>query len=100
MDGASVATRYSRHSVLTPEGKLKYSFAEHSAGPFGEDILGKWLSGDDFRRLLEWHGGGWVDIHATQLKEPSSLKPLRLFLYKHLIFRVLAPIGLFRRRSR
>lgn len=73
VDGASVAAKYKNHAIATQSGRERYSFPAHSAGPFGEDVAGDWLSADDLFELLADQGLGWKDIHATNLvPEPES----------------------------
>jgi FkbM family methyltransferase len=69
VDGPSVATRYRQHSISTPQGTVNYSFPTHSAGPFGGDISGAWMSADNFFGVLGIVGLGWKDIHATRVEE-------------------------------
>ena len=67
VDGITVPQRYRDHPIATPGGPARHSFPEHSAGPFGDDIPGPWLSTEAFMRLLAAEGFGWKDIHATSL---------------------------------
>lgn len=60
-----IRTRYS-------DEEIPYSFPLHSAGPFGDDIDGPWMSPDAFFRHLASGGTGWVDIHATNEVEPDA----------------------------
>lgn len=69
VDGPSVSRRYHQHSISTSQGVLKYSFPNHSAGPFGGDISGPWMSPDNFFGVLGIAGLGWKDIHATRAEE-------------------------------
>jgi FkbM family methyltransferase len=47
--------------------EINYEFPVHSAGPFGEDIKGNWLSKDIFKLQFFLNGGSsWVDIHALR----------------------------------
>lgn len=69
VDGPSVSTRYQQHSISTSQGIVKYSFPHHSAGPFGGDISGPWMSPDHFFTVLGILGLGWKDIHATRVEE-------------------------------
>lgn len=75
-DGPSVSRLY-RH-VQTEAGAAaeSHSFPYHSAGPFGEDLIGSWLPPDVFFRILAVEGLGWKDIHATNVHEPD---------YKHAV---------------
>ena len=68
VDGASVSTKYRDAGIRTEAGLVKYSFPHHSAGPFGEDVRGPWMTPDNFFRLLGWVGLGWKDIHATSVE--------------------------------
>lgn len=54
------------------DDEVPYSFPLHSAGPFGDDIDGPWMSADTLFRNLARDGTGWVDIHATNQVEPDS----------------------------
>ena len=40
VDGPSVSEKYKTHPIKTMSGEVLYSFPFHSAGPFGEDIIG------------------------------------------------------------
>lgn len=64
VDGASVGARYSSWAIRTPEGTQSISFPMHSAGPFGEDLPGEWLSGESMFYYLASEGCGWRDVHA------------------------------------
>lgn len=71
VDGRSVSTRYRRHAIESKGGKQLYSFPYHSAGPFGEDITGAWMTPDTFFVYLASEGLGWKDIHASSEIEPD-----------------------------
>ncbi len=65
VDGSSVEHVYKQCEISTCKGRVRYSFPSHSAGPFGDDIAGEWVSAEGlFSRLLA-EGLGWKDIHAT-----------------------------------
>jgi FkbM family methyltransferase len=70
VDGSSVAQVYANRLIVdeTKHCKIPYSFPYHSAGPFGNDVDGAWMTGDNFFRLLAVRGLGWKDIHATNLE--------------------------------
>lgn len=68
VDGPTVSTRYRQHDISTAQGMQKYSFPNHSAGPFGSDINGPWMSPDHFFGVLGVVGLGWKDIHATNVE--------------------------------
>lgn len=71
VDGRSVAQRYRNARVRTLEGETRRDFPEHSAGPFGEDIDGPWMTQNNFFELLSAVRLGWRDIHASRLDAPD-----------------------------
>jgi FkbM family methyltransferase len=76
IDGSSVCIEYKNHTITSSTGNKEiYSFPYHSAGPFGEDIRGPWMTADNFFRYLASVGLGWKDIHATTEIEPMEIKP-------------------------
>lgn len=72
VDGASVSTKYQDHLIATQQGSTVYSFPYHSAGPFGNDIQGDWMTKDHFARLLLFAGLGWKDVHASRVDRPNQ----------------------------
>ena len=92
VDGRSVSKRYLNHKILVKEKEEFYSFPYHSAGPFGEDILGEWMTAENFFRLLAFEGLGWKDIHATNVclanaqLRPSALRFIKQALSWRLRF--------------
>lgn len=71
VDGRGVSTRYRDARIMTLQGEGRYSFPNHSAGPFGEDVAGPWMTADNFFRVLGYLGLGWRDIHASRVDEPD-----------------------------
>ena len=65
VDGATVFQKYENASILTQDGEVTYSFPYHSAGPFGNDIDGPWLTQHQLYSALMTDGLGWKDIHAS-----------------------------------
>lgn len=45
---------------------VEYSFPHHAAGPFGEDLGGKWRDTNEMFNDLSGNFG-WIDIHATNI---------------------------------
>ena len=74
VDGPSVVKKYKNTLINTTIGQERYSFPSHSAGPFGEDIKGDWMTPQNFFELLAYEGLGWKDIHASNqsLAKPES----------------------------
>ena len=71
VDGPAVPVRYRDHAIQTRDGQERYSFPNHSAGPFGEDIAGPWMTADNFFRILAFVGLGWKDVHAARDVPPD-----------------------------
>lgn len=81
VDGDSVSRVYQDRLIpceATHE-PVRYSFPPHSAGPFGNDIDGNWLTPENLMRLLAFAGLGWKDIHATNVEaaDPSAQPHIR-----------------------
>lgn len=75
IDGKSIPDVYSDHTIASHTGNLNYSFPFHSAGPFGDDIQGNWMSTYRFMRLLLSKDIGWRDVHATFMQGIKQRKP-------------------------
>jgi hypothetical protein len=71
VDGATVSERYADQLIETSQGGIVYSFPHHSAGPFGNDIHGDWMTKDNFSKVLLFANLGWKDIHATNVDRPN-----------------------------
>lgn len=82
VDGFSVSQEYNNHLISLEGRQESYSFPFHSAGPFGEDISGEWMTADNFLRLLAFEGLGWKDIHATNVVKPNPLAYPKLDIRK------------------
>jgi FkbM family methyltransferase len=70
VDGRSVSRVYSNRIIVCENERreVRFSFPFHSAGPFGNDIDGGWMTADHFFKVLSLEGLGWKDIHATSLE--------------------------------
>lgn len=66
VDGPSVSEEYTNVTINGLRGKVDYSFPHHSAGPFGEDIKGFWMSAFFFKQYMKRQGFGWKDIHVKR----------------------------------
>jgi len=66
VEGNTVHSKYRNARIDTMHGERRYTFKAHSAGPFGEDILGGWYQVNDFFLKLSISGLGWKDIHVSQ----------------------------------
>lgn len=85
VDGATVGKKYKNHPISVGGRREMYSFPSHSAGPFGDDIPGPWMTGDDLFRLLAAKKLGWKDIHATNLVQPDPVSDSekRRYMLRH-----------------
>ena len=78
VEGWSVSKEYFKKKFysFTTKRFSVHSFPHSSAGPFGEDVNGKWYDKDSFLKILAMKGLGWKDIHATTEAIPKRIKPL------------------------
>lgn len=83
VDGRTVSRVYADRLIEShfAQQKIRYSFPFHSAGPFGDDIDGDWLSFDSILKLLSLVGLGWKDIHATNVRKAIPMSRLRFAMY-------------------
>jgi FkbM family methyltransferase len=94
LDGKTVPKHYTNHQIKTGLGFAKFSFKKHSAGPFGEDLKEKWLTADNFLRVLAIKNLGWKDIHASNvITANESDQPYKVFLQRHTLKSVWRAIG-------
>jgi FkbM family methyltransferase len=79
VNGFTVSMVYSRRWITDTHGRrVKYSFPFHSAGPFGNDVDGEWMTADKFLGVLAHAGLGWRDIHATTIEPADPLASQRV----------------------
>lgn len=65
VEGNDVSNVYKNYSFQSKnEEEITYSFPHHSAGPFGEDVIGRWVDSEKLFRRIKKQGLGWIDIHA------------------------------------
>jgi len=85
VDGPTVSKVYSKHTIVTIDNHtVVHSFPHHSAGPFGDDIQGEWLTSDRLFSKLSSEGLGWKDIHASNSRianDSSLLKVSKNYKY-------------------
>lgn len=98
VNGATVSSTYSNRIIQGSHGTIKYSFPFHSAGPFGNDVDGQWMTAENFFRLLalvlEFEGLGWKDIHASQVDQVDPNARVRVSEYfKRVLTRKLKFMG-------
>lgn len=67
VDGSSVSARYKNRLIKNDivNSDEEYSFPYHSAGPFGNDVDGDWMTSDELKNILLVENVGWKDIHAA-----------------------------------
>ncbi len=65
VEGNTVNLLYKKINLNINGKKIKYSFPENSAGPYGNDIMGNWINKKNFSKLMEYKNPGWRDIHAS-----------------------------------
>ncbi len=103
VDGPTVPVMYQKCVIKTIDGRFEtYSFPIHSAGPFGEDIIGDWMSADNFFEFLALEKLGWKDIHATNIIPPNVDKKIYFkdyawsYVLKKITPKILRPIFKFK----
>ena len=69
-----VVAGYRSFNLVVGATVAKLGFPEHSAGPFGADIGGRWEDPDTFLHTLASRGLGWKDILASRVI-PAAPKP-------------------------
>lgn len=73
IEGCAIESRYRSHSFEARSGKVDvHTFPIHSAGPFGDDLDGEWMTASEFFKLLAFVGLGWKDIHATNVRTADA----------------------------
>lgn len=75
VEGSQIEKNYKKSKINVEGNLIDFSFPEHSAGPFGDDISGDWFDSGDLFRVLGYKGMGWRDIHATS-EVPQKTKTL------------------------
>lgn len=70
VEGRTVSEVYANHKIATMAGEKEYSFPHHSAGPYGNDVMGEWQTGANFLKTMADAGMGWKDIHASNIDTP------------------------------
>tara|TARA_A100000164_G_C21853781_1_gene746397 strand:- start:266 stop:1081 length:816 start_codon:yes stop_codon:yes gene_type:complete len=78
VDGHNIKYNYSNHKINLKNYKLKFKFDPNSAGPFGNDIEGKWINKNDFYNLLKFKlkYSGWYDIHFSKIDKSEDISNL------------------------
>ena len=71
VNGATVSTRYKDAIVQTVDGSRLWSFPNGSAGPFGNDIHGRWMTAKAITKVIGLVGFGWKDVHASLVDDPD-----------------------------
>lgn len=52
--------------------RIKYFFPINSAGPFGEDINGNWMTFSNLQKMMKYAKVGWNDIHCSKINIAQS----------------------------
>ena len=73
VNSPQIGLRIKELAISLADGtRADISFPTHSAGPFGEDIQGPWLSGQEMFKIIRIEGPGWYDIHVAKGPEPAE----------------------------
>jgi len=79
-----VVAGYRSFSLVEGATVTKLGFPEHSAGPFGRDIKGRWEDPDTFLHTLASRGLGWKDIHASRVIDPAPTPSGSVLAARHI----------------
>jgi hypothetical protein len=85
VEGSEVEKNYKKSKIHIGGDLIEFTFPEHSAGPFGDDVIGGWFDSGDLFRILGYIGMGWRDIHATS-EVPQKIKNLSYVDLRKLAF--------------
>lgn len=66
VDGASMSAMYKLRRLRMGEKGTRHSFPYNAAGPFADDVRGRWASAARFQQRMQLEGFGWKDIHASR----------------------------------
>ena len=72
VEGNNVEYIYKNLKIYIKSIINKYSFSKNSAGPFGNDIYGSWITKENFSKLMEFKSCGWRDIHCSLIDSPEE----------------------------
>lgn len=64
--GHNVQDLYKNIEIETTKGKKNFSFPQYSAGPFGDDIKGSWITKKNFFYYLSQNTLEWIDVHCSK----------------------------------
>ena len=79
-EGKNIEYLYNKVKLDLNTGKIKYSFPKNSAGPFGNDIIGKWINKKNFVELMEFKQPGWRDIHASLIDKSENINKFNNYI--------------------
>lgn len=81
LDGRNVGSAYGNSVIVDRLGNEKrYSFPNHSAGPFGNDIDEDWLDKSSALKKVLSSRLGWRDLHASAVDKGSQVEYPTKFL--------------------
>ena len=80
VEGSDVEYLYRKLKIDTNSGTKKYSFIKNSAGPFGNDIHGSWMSKENFAKVIEFKQFGWRDIHCSYIDLPEKTVDFKKYI--------------------
>jgi len=80
VEGKNVGIAYKKTKLNINNQKYTYSFPENSAGPFGNDILGKWINKKNFNEFMKFKKQGWRDIHVSLGDKPENINNISSYV--------------------
>ncbi len=79
-EGKNIDFLYQKLSLIINSNKVKFSFPKNSSGPFGNDILGKWMNKRNYIKFMDYKKEGWRDIHASYLDRPENIDTVSKYI--------------------
>jgi len=72
-EGETVSETYGRCTIIVGDHIEQHSFPVHAAGPFGDDLVGPWMTAEGCLKVIARDGISWKDVHATNRADASDV---------------------------
>ena len=79
-EGKNIDFLYKKTNLFINNKKIKFSFPKNSSGPFGNDILGKWMNKRNYIKFMYYKKEGWRDIHASLVDQPENIDNVNKYI--------------------
>ena len=79
-EGKNIDFLYNKIRLIINNSKVIFSFPKNSSGPFGNDILGKWMNKRNYIKFMDHKKEGWRDIHASFVDQPENIDNVNKYI--------------------